>query len=288
MPVEPAEVADPRLADLIGLNEPSRRRRVEGPGGVVVAEGRWVLEHALAAGLGPRVVLVEERLVAATTALLGADRTAATPVLVADRALIERIAGFHFHRGVLATFDRPPPLDPDALLDPAVASVAVLEGVNDHENLGALCRNARALGLGALLLDPTSADHLYRRAIRVSMGHVLRLPVARATVDGPWAWPGPALARLAGAGYTTLALTPGPGAEPIAAVAAVPPARPAFVLGAEGPGLSPGALAAAARRVRIPLAPGADSLNVATAAALAFHRLLPDPDATAGRGEPPT
>jgi tRNA G18 (ribose-2'-O)-methylase SpoU len=280
--VERADATDPRLADLVGLNDPSRRRRVEGPGGVVVAEGRWVLEHALAAGLHLRVVLVEGRLLDATTALLGAERAAAAPVLVADRALVERIAGFHFHRGVLATFDRPPPLDPDALFDPAITSVAVLEGVNDHENLGALCRHARALGLGALLLDPTSADHLYRRAIRVSMGHALRLPVARATVDGPWAWPGPALARLAGAGYTTLALTPGPDAEPIAAVAVAPPTRPAFVLGAEGPGLSSDALAATARRVRIPLAPGADSLNVATAAALAFHRLLPDPDDTAG------
>lgn len=281
--MERADAVDPRLGDLVQLHEPSRRRRVEGPGGVVVAEGRWVLEHALAAGLVLRVVLVEDRLLEATTALLGPALTASTPVLVADRALIERIAGFHFHRGVLATFDRPPPLDPDALLVPSITSVAAVEGVNDHENLGALCRNAHALGLGAVLLDPTSADHLYRRAIRVSMGHVLRLPVARATVDGPWAWPGAALARLAGAGYTTLALTPGPGAEPIAAVAAAPPTRPAFVLGAEGPGLSPAALAASARRVRIPLAPGTDSLNVATAAAIAFHRLLTDPDDTPGR-----
>jgi tRNA G18 (ribose-2'-O)-methylase SpoU len=143
----------------------------------------------------------------------------------------------------------------------------VLEGLNDHENLGALFRNAAAFGVDAVLADPTTADPLYRRSVRVSLGHVLRVPWTRLPD-----WPD-GLASLKAEGFVLVALTPSADAEPIAALAADPPARVALLLGAEGPGLSGAALAAADRRVRIPIAEGVDSLNVATAAAIAFHRL---------------
>jgi tRNA G18 (ribose-2'-O)-methylase SpoU len=145
--------------------------------------------------------------------------------------------------------------------------VLVLEGINDHENLGSLFRNAAAFGVGAIVLDPTAADPLYRRATRVSLGHVLRVPFARASD-----WPG-ALDLLRDTGFAIVALTPEPTAEPLASLAADPPARVALVLGSEGAGLSAAALEAAGRRVRIPMVDGVDSVNVATAAAIALSAL---------------
>jgi tRNA G18 (ribose-2'-O)-methylase SpoU len=150
--------------------------------------------------------------------------------------------------------------------------VAVLEGVNDHENLGALFRNAAALGVDAVLLGPRCSDPLYRRSVRVSMGHVLRVPF----VELPGPWPA-SLDVLKAAGLRVAALTPAADAQPLTAqpfTAASPTGqRVAVLLGAEGPGLTPEALAAADVRLRIPMAPGVDSLNVATAAAVAFHAL---------------
>jgi tRNA G18 (ribose-2'-O)-methylase SpoU len=145
----------------------------------------------------------------------------------------------------------------------------VCEGLNDHENLGALARTAWALGIDGVLLDPTCADPLARRSVRVSMGEILHLPFARVPE-----WPG-GLAPLAAAGFTVIALTPAPDAVPIDTVA--PPERVALLLGAEGPGLTAGAQAAASLRVRIPIRPTVDSLNVSHAAAVAIHRLVARP-----------
>jgi tRNA G18 (ribose-2'-O)-methylase SpoU len=143
--------------------------------------------------------------------------------------------------------------------------VAVLEALNDFENLGALFRNAAAFGVDAVLLDPRCADPLYRRSVRVSMGHVLHVPFA---VLDDWA---DGLKAVRDRGFAILAMTPREPAVPLRTVA--PPERWALLLGAEGPGLSDAALAAADMLVRIPMAPGVDSLNVATAAAVAFDHL---------------
>jgi tRNA G18 (ribose-2'-O)-methylase SpoU len=178
------------------------------------------------------------------------------------------VTGFHFHRGALAAAARRPPVGLDEATDGADL-VVVVDGVNDNENLGGLFRNAAAFGAGAVVLDRTSADPLYRRCIRVSMGHALRLPFARVE-SAP-----EAIGRLRTAGFEVLALTPAPGADDIAGVALRP--RQALVVGAEGPGLSGAALAAADRRVRIPMAAGVDSLNVATAAAVALSHLARTP-----------
>jgi tRNA G18 (ribose-2'-O)-methylase SpoU len=159
--------------------------------------------------------------------------------------------------------DRAGSPDPVALLR-AARLVAVLEGVNDHENLGALFRNAAALGVDAVLLGPRCSDPLYRRSVRVSMGHVLRVPFAE--LPGPWP---ESLDLLRAAGLQVAALTPA-AAVPLTA-SGLRGERVAVLLGAEGPGLSAEALAAADVRVRIPMAAGVDSLNVATAAAVAFH-----------------
>jgi tRNA G18 (ribose-2'-O)-methylase SpoU len=176
------------------------------------------------------------------------------------------VVGFHLNRGVLASADRAPvPAVPELLA--RARRIAVLEGVNDHENLGALFRNAAALGVHGVLLAYGCADPLYRRSVRVSMGHVLRVPFASLP-----AWP-EGLGAVRAAGFTLLALTPRPLSVPLAELDPAMVPRTALMVGAEGPGLSDTALAAADLRVRIPMEPGVDSLNVATAAAVAFHHL---------------
>jgi tRNA G18 (ribose-2'-O)-methylase SpoU len=280
------------LDDYRALNVVERRRRVEREGRFFIVEGRIALEALLDSPYRVRSILVAEHKEAAVRRLVARaapvsvvarpDAAEPIPVVVRPAAELAEVAGFDFHRGVLASADRRP-LPPVGEVVAAARTLAVLEGVNDHENLGALFRNAAAFGLDAVLLDPATADPLYRRSVRVSAGHVLRMPWTRLA---PW----PAgLADLRDAGYEVIALTPDASAEPIdatdrwvadrreAASGADAAPRLAIVVGAEGPGLSDAALAAASRRVRIPIEPGVDSLNVATAAAVAFHRLAPGP-----------
>ena len=257
-----------QLDDYRALNDPARRRQVERRGGYFVVEGLLALEALLASPYPVRSVLADERRAGRVAALVGG----LAPVIVRPRDEVAAVAGFDFHRGVLAAADRLP-LRAAADLVAGARLVVVAEGLSDHENLGALFRNAAAFGADAVLLDPTTADPLYRRSVRVSLGHVLRVPWTRLT---PW----PAgLRGLRDDGLAVLALTPDPGADPIDDVAtqAVPLGPVALMVGAEGPGLTGAALAAADRRVRIPIAAGVDSLNVATAAAIALHRLAPRP-----------
>jgi tRNA G18 (ribose-2'-O)-methylase SpoU len=260
-----AAPVDP-LAEFRALNDPEQRREIERRGDFFVVEGMLALRALVESRYPVRSVLAAENRGAGVLELVGRR----APIYAVPAEEMEGITGFAFHRGVLATAARVPPLPLEAAVTPPARRLLVVEGVNDHENLGALFRNAAAFGIDAVILDPTTADPLYRRSVRVSMGHVLRVPWAR--VDGD-RWPD-ALAELQDpGGFVVAALTPAADAEPIGALAAASPERLAFLVGAEGPGLSRHALAAAARRVRIPLAPGVDSLNVATAAAVALHRL---------------
>ena len=249
--------ADLRLAELTGLTDAEARAHLEGDVGCFVAEGLLALQTVVATGHRIRSVLVSEPKLDRVLGVLG-DIDAR--VFVAPRAVVEATVGFAMHRGVVASVDRPPLANPAALLA-AARRVLILEGINDHENLGAIFRNAAAFGADAVVLDPTCADPLYRRSVRVSLGHVLRVPWTRlpALPEG--------LASVREAGLATVALTPS-GDERLADVA--PGDRLAWLLGAEGPGLTPATLAAAGRRVRIPIADGVDSLNVATAAAVAL------------------
>jgi tRNA G18 (ribose-2'-O)-methylase SpoU len=230
-----------------------------------VVEGELALRQLLATDWPLRSVLLLPGRAEQMGDAIEQARLRGADVYMAERAMFDRLAGFPVHRGVLALGGRRP--DPDPLeLARRTDLLVVVEGVNDHENLGALFRNAAAFGAGAVLLDPRCCDPLYRRAVRVSLGHVLRVPFARLS---PW----PAsLGALTSLGFAAVALCPS-GGQSIETVAASRPARVAVLVGAEGPGLSPEALAAASCRVHIPLAPGVDSLNVATAAAIALHHL---------------
>ena len=245
------------------MRDAELRRRYESERGVFIAEGLHAIRALLGSSYPVRSILVTDRQWGALRSDVAAAGSAA-PVFVADREVLAAVAGFDLHRGAVAAAGRLPPARPAELLPDGPALVAVAEGLNDHENLGALFRNAAAFGVAAVLLDPTCADPLYRRSVRVSLGHVLRVPFAR--LD-PWP---ERLGVLRDAGFEVVALTPAPDAEPIDRLAG---ARIALLLGAEGPGLSDAARDAADRRARIPMAPGVDSLNVATAAAIAFHRL---------------
>ena len=255
---------DPRLDDYRDLTTADRRPDRPGGRGLVIAEGVVVVRRLLDSGYPVRSLLgVPRRL----EELAGDLDGVAVPAYAADAEVMAEAVGFHLNRGVLAVADRAGCPDP-AELAARSRVLAVCEGVGDHENLGALFRNAAALGVDGILLGPSCSDPLYRRSVRVSMGHVLRVPFAR--LDGPW--PG-ALDVLRTAGLTVAALTPDPDAVPLSR-AGLCGRRTALLLGAEGPGLTPDALAAADLRVRIPMASGVDSLNVATAAAIAFHTIV--------------
>jgi tRNA G18 (ribose-2'-O)-methylase SpoU len=177
-------------------------------------------------------------------------------------ALLRATVGFNLHRGVVASAERLPPSDPLSLAGGA-RRIAVLEQLNDVENLGNLFRSARAFGIEAVLLDPQTADPLYRRCVRVSMGHVMHVPFARFSH-----WP-KALDDLRALGFTVAALTP---AGDAVAIDDFKAERVAWLLGAEGPGLTDDALDRSDVRVKIPMADGVDSLNVGTAAAIAFRQ----------------
>ena len=252
------DVDDPELDDFRDLTDadvrPDRR-------GIVIAEGVNVVERLLGSTYRVRAVVgVPARLEALAPALAGLD----VPVLSVDKWVLSQVVGFRVTRGVLASAERPAPRDPDDLIGTS-RRIAVLESLNDFENLGSLFRNAAAFGVDAVLLDPQCADPLYRRSVRVSMGHVLRVPFAVL----PGEWPA-ALERVRGHGHRLLAMTPR-GERELRGLDV--PDRWALLLGAEGPGLTPASLAAADLRVRIPMADGVDSLNVATAAAVAFAQL---------------
>lgn len=246
---------DPRLSDFIGLTDAQLRRSA------FIVEGELAIRQLLRSAYPVRAVLLTEALFTRLAPALGDH-----PVYVASRAVMRAVTGFDIHRGAVASAARLPDPDPASLLA-AARQVAVLEGLNDHENLGVLFRNAAAFGIDAVLLDPTCADPLYRRTVRVSLGHVLHVPFARLA---PWP---ESLELIAESGFELVAMTPR--GESVLSPRAAP--RIAVLLGAEGPGLSEAALAAADVRVRIPMTDGVDSINVATAAAIAFHAYHPAP-----------
>jgi tRNA G18 (ribose-2'-O)-methylase SpoU len=277
---------DPCLGPYRDLTDPAKRIRMEAAEAVFVVEGRLAVGRLLTSGYTVRSLLVDDHQMSAAGDLVAATRAQGAPVYVGSRAVVASTVGFALHRGVVAVADRPAPLDPGRLLTAASGTstadgpplVAVLEGLNDHENIGGLFRNAAAFGVRGVLLDPTSADPLYRRSVRVSVGHVLHVPFARLV---PWPT---GLHLVREAGFIVAALAPRPMSSdgvPALSLAELKARLTgsrravgvALVLGAEGPGLTESAREASDAVVHIPMANGVDSLNVATAAAVAFHTL---------------
>lgn len=252
---------DPRVADYRDLNVPAVRRRIEGDR-IFVAEGPTALERLISSPHRLLSVLVDERKLDRARSLVERDpRAPDVVVLTTSAAVLATIVGFDLHRGVVAIGERRPTRSVAALAGSS-RRLVVLEGLNDPENVGAVARSARAFGADGLVLDPTSLDPYYRRAVRVSMGEILHLPTARAH-----AWPDD-LDLLHAADVETWAFSPRPDAVNVWDLTA--PDRLALVFGAEGPGLRAATIARCRRVVRIPIAPDVDSLNVGAAAAVAL------------------
>lgn len=257
------DIADPRLRDYVALTDMELRSRTEPERGLFIAEGRLVIERALAAGYPIRSMLLSTNWLERMAPLID---SVDAPVYVGESEVLEALTGFHVHRGALAAMGRRPLPDAADLLA-AARRVVVLEGVNNHTNVGAIFRCAAGLGMDAVLLSPDCVDPLYRRSVKVAMGTVFAVPYARLT---PWPR---ALDDLGAAGFQLLALTPAEDAVPLPEVRLRPDQRVALLLGAEGDGLSRRALGAADIRVRIPMRAGVDSLNVAAATAVACYAL---------------
>jgi len=253
--------SDPRVAAFRDIKE----RDLVGRQRLFIAEGETVL-RAFVRDAPERVrsLLIDGKRIGKLDEVL-ADLPPGVPVHVAGQAVLDAIAGFHLHRGVLAVGAKPEPLSAEALLAGvgARAVVLVLMGIANHDNLGGVFRNAAAFGVDGVVLDGDCCDPFYRKAIRVSIGATLSVPTA-------WLAPGQdVIDLLARHRFQVLALSPN-AEETLAALD--PPVRAAVLLGAEGPGLST-AVMERARTVGIPMANGFDSLNVATTSGIVLHHL---------------
>lgn len=250
--IEIDDPLDPRLSEYRGLRERGRESD-----DYFIVEGVLTIERLLTSPYPVRSMLLTPAMYQRLEARIGD-----LPVYVLSVEAMTSVAGVNLHRGAVASATRLPSPPLRSVL-PAARRLVLLEGINDHENLGAIARTARGLGVDALVLDPTCADPFYRRSVRVSMGELLHLPVVRSTD-----WPR-TFAELDSAGFEIWALTPCQEAEDIFTMTV--PDRWALAVGAEGPGLRADTLARGTK-VRIPMRNGVDSLNVGHAVAAALAR----------------
>lgn len=239
-------------------------------GGLFIAEGVTVIGHALDAGYRIASLLMERRHIVGKAAGLIA-RCGDVPVYTADSRTLEQLTGFALTRGVLAAFYRPE-LPTLAQVCAGARRVAVLEGLNDPTNVGAVMRSAAALGMDAVLLTQSCCDPLHRRAVRVSMGTVFQVPWTRIGQQAQ-DWPEGGMMLLREMGFATVAMALSEASVEIDDPCLVREERLAVILGAEGDGLAKTTIARCDYTARIPMLHGVDSLNVAAASAVAFWQL---------------
>lgn len=268
--VEISDFSMPELDVFARLTETQLRNRLEPEKGIFIAESPKVIARALDAGYAPVSLLMERRHITGQAQDIIA-RCGEVPVYTADRDLLAGLTGYPLTRGVLCAMRRPRLPDVDALCTGA-HRVAVLEGIVDSTNIGAIFRSAAALNIDAVLLTPTCCDPLNRRAVRVSMGTVFQVPWTRIGSQ-PADWPQPGIAQLQQLGFKTAAMALSDAAVSIDDPQLMAEARLAIVLGTEGDGLSSHTIAECDYTVCIPMAHNVDSLNVAAASAVAFWQL---------------
>ena len=268
-----SDPTDPRLDDFRDLKHSDNRPDLPGGKGLVIAEGPLIVERLLASRYPVRTLVgFPAKLEKFLSQPHIADLVAGIDIYSLDRETLAQVAGYDMHRGLLAAANRVPELSLSEVLKTAT-TVVVLEGVGDHENIGSIFRNAAGLGVDAILFGNGCADPLYRRSVRVSMGHVLRLP--HASFGGKhtnWHY---GLDQLKESGFQLVSLTPHEDAVPLDQALyddnGMPYQKIALLVGAEGPGLAERTMRRTDIRARIPMSAGTDSLNVATAAAIALY-----------------
>lgn len=280
-------IDDERVLAYTNLTELQLRNRLEPEKGLFIAESPKVIDRALAAGREPLSLLVERPWLdgmADEFAFIDAHWGPDVPVYVASPEQLRQLTGYRLHRGALAAMRRWP-LPPVADVVRGARRVAVLENIVDHTNVGAIMRSAAALDVDAVLVTPSCADPLYRRAVRVSMGTVFQIPWTRIGGDDKRHWPDRGLRELHELGFTSAAMAlqddsisldeltrrlhlPDDDARHID--------RLALIFGTEGDGLSRRTIAHASLTVRIPMSHGVDSLNVAASSAVAFYATRAD------------
>ena len=268
--VEITDFHAPELDPYARLTQNQLRCRLEPEKGIFIAESPKVISRALDAGYESVSLLMERRQITGPAAEI-LTRCGDAPVYTADRELLAGLTGFELTRGVLCAFRRPAPRSAEELCK-AARRVAVLEGIVDSTNVGAIFRSAAALNMDAVLINPSCCDPLCRRAVRVSMGTVFQVPWAQLG-ETPADWPGQGLARLRAMGFKTAAMALSDRSVPIDDEALAAEPKLAIVLGTEGDGLAHATIAACDYTVKIPMSHGVDSLNVAAASAVAFWQL---------------
>ena len=268
--IEITDFSAPQLDVFARLTEAQLRIRAEAERGLFIAESPKVIHRALDAGYEPVSLLTERKHIEGQASDL-IDRLGDLPVYTADSALLESLTGYSLHRGVLCAMKRPALPTVEAVCKHA-RRVAVLEGIVDPTNVGAIFRSAAALQMDAVLLTPTCCDPLYRRAARVSMGTVFQVPWTRIGQHHTQ-WPDKGMAQLRDLGFKTAAMALSDNSVSIDHPALLNEEKLAVILGTEGDGLANTTIAGCDYTVKIPMAHGVDSLNVAAASAVAFWEL---------------
>ena len=268
--IEITDFSAPQLDVFARLTEAQLRIRAEAERGLFIAESPKEIHRALDAGYEPVSLLTERKHIEGQASDL-IDRLGDLPVYTADSALLENLTGYSLHRGVLCAMKRPALPTVEAVCKHA-RRVAVLEGIVDPTNVGAIFRSAAALQMDAVLLTPTCCDPLYRRAARVSMGTVFQVPWTRIGQHHTQ-WPDKGMAQLRDLGFKTAAMALSDNSVSIDHPALLNEEKLAVILGTEGDGLANATIAGCDYTVKIPMAHGVDSLNVAAASAVAFWEL---------------
>lgn len=268
--IEITDFHAPELDPYARLTQNQLRNRLEPEKGIFIAESPKVIDRALDAGYEPVSLLMERRQITGPAAGI-LSRCGDAPVYTADRELLAALTGFELTRGVLCAFRRPAPRPVEELCRDA-RRVAVLEGIVDSTNVGAIFRSAAALNMDAVLINPSCCDPLCRRAVRVSMGTVFQVPWGQLG-DSPADWPEKGMDVLHALGFKTAALALSDRSVSIDDEQLAREPKLAIVLGTEGDGLAASTIASCDYTVKIPMSHGVDSLNVAAASAVAFWQL---------------
>ena len=268
--IEITDFHAPELDPYARLTQNQLRNRLEPEKGIFIAESPKVIDRALDAGYKPVSLLMERKQITGPAQEI-LTRCGDVPVYTADRELLAQLTGFALTRGVLCAFRRPAPRPVEELCKNA-RRVAVLEGIVDSTNVGAIFRSAAALNMDAVLINPSCCDPLCRRAVRVSMGTVFQVPWGQLG-ETPADWPEKGMDILHSLGFKTAAMALSDRSVSIDDEQLAKEPKLAIVLGTEGDGLAAGTIASWDYTVRIPMSHGVDSLNVAAASAVAFWQL---------------